>query len=303
MRIAIVGPGAVGTLLAYHLHLAGIRPTVVYRREAYREAILKQGGLLLEKDGENHLIPVDHYMDGEASEAAYDVVIIAVKSYDTREAAEEAARLVTRNGLVVSVQNGLGNLDVIKEALSSRATAVQGVLSYGATLLRPGYARYGGCGRVVLSAEAADLGEALEKGGMRVKLVEDTTPYVWEKLLINAGINPVTALTRAPNRVIIEDPDARDLAVKAVLEGKAVAEKLGVKLPHDPVESMLRVAKLTGSNYSSMLQDILRGRRTEVDWINGAIVKLGSKLGVPTPVNEALTMLVRCLEKWSNERR
>ena len=154
-----------------------------------------------------------------------------------------------------------------------------------------------GVGEIILPKEAGELGDVLKAGGANVKIVDDIEPFRWLKLAVNAAINPITALLRAKNGVVLENTYARDLAIKAAEEAWRVAAARGVQLPVSPVEEALRIAAATKENRSSMLQDISQCRRTEVDYINGAVVKYGEEVGVQTPVNKALWMLIKALEE------
>lgn len=173
-----------------------------------------------------------------------------------------------------------------------------GVTTTGATLLAPGLARLGGEGVISLEAHPrlAPLEAMLRKAGFNVKVVEGAASLVWGKLVINAAINPLTALLRVPNGELLERPTARVLMVELAREAASVAQALGVGLPFENPESAAEeVARRTAANRSSMLQDVLRGAPTEIDAICGAIVRAGEEKGVPTPVNRIFWLLIRAL--------
>jgi len=274
VKFGIIGLGAVGSLLAYFLNQAGYVPHVVTRsrRERY---VLKWGGeaYVLQVALGDKLPPVDY-------------TLVAVKAYDT-EAVVNKIR-----GVPIVFQNGIGGLELIKERLGVGFGAV---VTYGVARVE-GVAEVRGVGEIVLPREAGDVADALAAGGARVRVVEDIEPVRWLKLAVNAAINPITALLRAKNGVVVENPHAKSLATEAAREAGKVAETVGVRLPADPVEEMLRVAEATRDNVSSMLQDLSQCRRTEVDYINGAVVRLGERRGVGTPVNKALWALVKAAE-------
>ncbi|MGC8544013.1 MAG: ketopantoate reductase family protein [Vulcanisaeta sp.] len=161
---------------------------------------------------------------------------------------------------------------------------------------RDGTIELRGVGEVILPKEVVEVADVLSKGGASVRVVDDIEPYRWLKVIINAAINPITTILRAKNGIIIEDPSAKALAEAVVKEGATVAAKLGLRLPKDPLEEMLSVASRTRENVSSMLQDVLNRRRTEVDYINGAIAKYGELVGIETPVNYVLWHLIKALE-------
>jgi len=274
VKFGIIGLGAVGSLLAYFLNQAGYVPHVVTRsrRERY---VLKWGGEthVLQVAVVDELPPVDY-------------TLVAVKAYDT-EAVVDKIR-----GVPTVFQNGIGGLELIRERLGVGFGAV---VTYGVARVE-GVAEVRGVGEVVLPREAGEVADALRAGGARVRVVEDIEPVRWLKLAVNAAINPITALLRAKNGVVVENPYARLLAAEAAREAGRVAEAVGVRLPADPVEEAMKVAEATKDNVSSMLQDLSQCKRTEVDYINGAVVRLGERHGVEAPVNKALWALVKAAE-------
>lgn len=273
MKIGVVGMGAVGMLLTYFLNKAGVVPLAVARTKCERYLFCW---------GEC----VELKVELADSARGVDYTFLAVKAYDTAEALERAG------GIIVVVQNGIGG---VEEARARGLYAQPAVLTYG--VYREGcVAEFRGSGVLYLPAELAGLGDLLRRGDMRVVLVEDIEPIRWMKLAVNAAINPVTALLNAPNGVVAENQWARELAMGLASEVGAVAKSVGVELPGDPGEEALRVAENTRQNVSSMLQDIRRGRRTEIDYINGAVVAIGERRGVPTPLNKAVYFLVKALE-------
>ncbi len=270
----IIGLGAIGILLAYFLNKAGHVPYAVTRTRRDRYAIRAEGA---EEAVEVVLV------DKLPGSVRYS--LIAVKAYDTESALGAVA------GIPVVFQNGIGGLELARERLG---LGIGAVVTYGVSR-EGGVAELRGRGEIILPEEAGELADALRAGGASVRIVRDVEPYRWLKTAVNAAINPVTALLRAKNGVVLESPHARALAEAAAREAGLVAERLGVRLPADPVEETLRVATATRENYSSMLQDVLAGRRTEVDYINGAVVSYGRRAGVEAPVNYALWLAIKAL--------
>lgn len=269
---AIIGLGAVGSLLALFLNRVGHRPYVLARSRVRRVVW----------GGETYTLDVA-YVD-EVPDVEY--TLVAVKAYDTEGV------LPHIRGVPVIFQNGIGGLELVVERYGKGLGAV---VTYGA--YRSGdVVEVRGAGEIILPEDAGRLVDDLRNGGANVRAVPDVGPYRWLKTIVNAAINPVTALLRAPNGVVVEDPWARAVAEAAAREGGEVASRSGVRLPGEPVEETFRVAAATRWNLSSMYQDVARGGRTEVDYINGAIVRRGRELGVPTPVNETLWRLVKALE-------
>jgi 2-dehydropantoate 2-reductase len=218
-----------------------------------------------------------------------DLVLVLVKAWQTESIAGRLASRLTSNGIALTLQNGLGNL----EKLGPRARL--GVTTLGATLLGPGYVRLGGLGPTHVSAPewVADL---LRSAGFEIHLAENVEGLLWSKLAANCGINALTALLRVPNGELLARPDATAVMDRAATECAAVARAKGIALPFDdPIAHVREVARRTATNSSSMLQDILRGAPTEIEAINGAVAREGKRLYVPTPVNEMLWRLIRAL--------
>ncbi|MEL9991353.1 MAG: ketopantoate reductase family protein [Thermoproteus sp.] len=275
VEFGIVGMGSVGTLLAYFLNSAGIVPYAVARTPRAR--------YVLRIRGEEHEV---HVRLVERLPPAVSFSLVAVKAYDT----ESVLGLIS--GVPVVFQNGIGGLELVRERLGRGLGAV---VTYGATR-RGGVVELRGFGEFILPEEAGALADILKAGGASVRVVADVEPYRWLKVAVNAAINPITAVLGVKNGFVAEDPHARAVALSAAREAAVVAERLGVRLPADPIEETLRVASATRDNCSSMLQDLSAGGRTEVDYINGAVVKYGARVGVEAPVNFALWSLVKALE-------
>ena len=245
----------------------------------------------------------------------YDVVLILVKAHQTHWAAKQVrdfiqsqynessnSSLITHHSsLAITLQNGVGNRELLAETLGSEHVG-QGVTSLGATLLGPGRVRHAGQGATVFgntpdSKSATALAAIFTAAGLPAETSDDLDALVWGKLLVNVGINALTALLRVPNGLLPQIPQARTLLAQAVQEATAVATARGTVLPYaDPVAHTLAIAEATAANHSSMLQDVLRGSPTEISTINGAVVREGRRLGVPTPVNELLTLLVEAID-------
>ena len=299
MKIAVVGAGAMGSLFGGLLS-AVAEVTLVDPWREHVEAVNRQGLHLDEREGTKS-IQVAATTD-PASVHDADLAIIFVKSHQTEMAGRMAAQLLTPTGLALTMQNGLGNGEVLAGIVGA-ARVWQGVTSQGATLLGPGHVRHAGYGashletRPEIATTAQRVAQLFEKAGFETHLSEDLDALVWGKLVVNVGINALTALLRVPNGSLAEFPAANHLLAAAVEEAVQVATAKGIQLPYaDPVAHVTEIARITASNRSSMLQDTLRGGRTEVEVMNGAIVREGQKLGLRVPYNQALLELVRALE-------
>jgi 2-dehydropantoate 2-reductase len=300
MRIAVVGAGAMGSLFGGRL--SAVAEVTLLDPWAEHVAAMQRDGLhIIELDGTETSVPVTATTD-PAAVPNVDLAIIFVKSHATREASQWASRFLAPNGVALTLQNGVGNADMMSEVLGADRV-VAGVTSHGATLLGPGHVRHAGKGpthiatRPEMAKKLSDLVTILEQAGFEVHLSDSLESLVWGKLLINVGINALTAILRVPNGQLVEIPAASALMAQAVAEAEAVCRSKGIALPFDnPLGRVQEVARATAANRSSMLQDVLRGVPTEVGVINEVIVHEGQQLGIATPVNRLIVTTIRAIE-------
>jgi 2-dehydropantoate 2-reductase len=294
--ILIIGTGALATLFAARLSAAGVDVIMLGTWQAGLDALRKEGARLVGSDGLERVYPVRATDDPvECREAR--LALVLVKGWQTERAARQLYTCLDEEGLALTLQNGLGNREILAGLLGFWRVAL-GVTTIGATLLAPGLARLGGDGPVSIEAHPrlGPLEAILRTAGFAVSVVADARSLVWGKLVISAAINPLTAFLRVPNGELLHRPAARLLMGELAHEAAAVARALGVSLPFEVPESAVEeVARRTSANHSSMLQDVLRGAPTEIDAICGAIVRAGEERGVPTPVNRAMWHLVKAL--------
>ena len=292
--ILIVGTGALATLFAARLSASGHPVTMLGTWENGLGALNDHGARLVDANGAEHAYPVNATNDpANCKGASYALVL--VKSWQTERVAKQLADCLAEDGLALTLQNGMGNREHLAGTLGLPRVAL-GVTTTGATLLGPGLARVGGEG--VISVEAhprlAPLVEALTGAGFNVQVVNDANALIWGKLVINAAINPLTALLRVPNGELLYRPAAHKIMELLAKEAAAVAAAQGIHLPYDDaVRAAEDVARKTASNHSPMFQDMRRGAPTEIDAICGAITQTGEKLGVSTPVNRVCWHLTR----------
>jgi 2-dehydropantoate 2-reductase len=291
-NILIVGSGALATLFAARLSAAGVDVSMLGSWPAGLAALRKGGASLDNKSGQPVRV-TDNPLDCRGAKFA----LVLVKSWQTVHSAAQLANCLAKDGMAVTLQNGIGNAAILSEALGSERVS-RGVTTLGATLLAPGSVCSGGQGVITLEAHSglAEFVNILRVASFDVNVVDDMEPIVWRKLIANAAINPLTALLRVKNGEILVNPSARTLIGELARETAAVAQALGVALPvENPEHIVEEVAENTAENISSMLQDVLRGTSTEVDAINGAIMRIGEKKGVSTPVNRLVWLLVKGL--------
>jgi 2-dehydropantoate 2-reductase len=301
MKITIVGAGAMGSLFGALLAESGNEVRLLDVWKEHMEAV-NDKGLSIEREGETRSVFLRAGTDPvEAGKA--DLVIVFVKSSETAKAAGTARTVLRENGWVLTLQNGMGNADAIARTVPpSRVLA--GTTSYGATMLEPGKIRHAGTGPTVIgawtgedSSGARKTAEAFNRAGIETTVAEDVRNLVWSKLLVNVGINAITALTGIRNGELLDLESTRWISRTAVEEAMAVARRLGVQIQDDAVSHVFRIAEATGANRSSMGQDVDHKRRTEIGAINGYVVREGKNLGLPTPVNMTLTGLMETLQE------
>jgi 2-dehydropantoate 2-reductase len=267
----------------------------------WREGLqaLEAGGVRVAgADGPERAYPVR--ATAEAADCAgARLALVLVKSWQTERAARQLAGCLAADGVALTLQNGLGNREALAGALGAERAAL-GVTTTGATLLGPGRVRPGGEGTISLGEHArlSPLVSLLQEAGFAVEVLPGADDLLWSKLVINAAINPLTALLRVPNGELLARPTATSLMDEAAREAAQVAAALGRRLTMpDPAAAARSVAQRTAVNHSSMFQDVQRGAPTEIDAICGAIVAAAQEHGIPAPVNRTLWLLVRALVK------
>lgn len=294
----IVGTGALACLFAARFSAAGLPVRMLGSWPEGLEALRCYGVRVHRPDGSQSVYPVQVVAPHEPP-AAGPYALVLVKTWQTGAAARRLAPYLSPDGLALTLQNGLGNLEVLSGVLGQeRATA--GATTAGATLEAPGLVRPAGEGMIALenNARLDGLAGRLEAAGFAVQRHERIDSLLWGKLVINAAINPLTAVLGLPNGALLERPAARSLMCDLAVETAAVAAARGIDLPFDdPASTAEEVARRTDSNLSSMLQDVRRGAPTEIEAICGAVVKAAGEVGIPAPLNEVFLRLVTALVK------
>ena len=305
MRIVIIGPGALGCLFAARLALAGGHDVRLLDHDSQRAALLNEQGLLFEEAGATHRLMIPVTSD-PAGIADVELLLLCVKSYGVFAALATLRDQWPAGALLLAFQNGIAHLDPLV-ALPASCRWGLGVTTEGANLRAPGQVRHGGHGLTRLGfvdsqpedarQQLAAVAAAFNASGLVTELVPDIRDRLWQKLLVNVGINALTALHGCPNGKLLEIPAARERLIAAVEEAAAVAAAEGIAIPADPVAITIQVCRDTAANISSMLQDVRRRRPTEIAAINGAVVAIAERLGLATPVNRELTAAIRALEQ------
>jgi 2-dehydropantoate 2-reductase len=302
VKVAVVGAGGVGSVFGGQLAAAGHEVWLVHRRAEIVDALRRDGLHLETPDGQQHVSV--QATSNTAEIGLVDLVLILTKSTDTSAAAEAARALMGPATVALTLQNGLGNLETIVAALGVERS-LMGMTYVGAALIGPGHARLTAAGPSFVGEPNGARSERIEQlastfsaAGIPMQATEQLWEMVWGKLVINAALNATCALTGASGEAALRSESANAWLGMVAEETARVAAALGIRLPYaDVAERVRQHCRDVGASKPSMLQDMERGRPTEIDAINGAVVREGSRLGVPTPYNEALLRLVTAREE------
>jgi 2-dehydropantoate 2-reductase len=303
MKLTILGTGAVACLLGARLaEKADL--TLLGSWKAGIDAV-RRNGIRCETSAGSTVVRVNATANPEECRDS-DLVIVLVKSYQTRASVSRAKAILKPGGLALTLQNGLGNVEILREVFGAERAA-GGIVVLGATLDAPGVVRQCG-GEIRIQVEnhlrITPAAELFRSAGLDVRIVEDLASLQWGKLVLNSALNPLGALLRETNDVFAERDAAREVYLAVIRESAAVAAAVGIALPYDDPEAQaLEVARATAGNRVSMRQDLENGRPTEIDAINGAIVRTAQKAGVPAPWNAMLAQLIKAAERSEGNRQ
>jgi len=299
-KIAVVGAGAVGGYFGGLLARAGA-PVVMIGRPAFVEAV-KKNGLFLDTLQFQESVRVEASTELSAVRAA-EIVLFCVKTTDNATTARVLGSLLAPSALVLSMQNGVDNVEQIRAA-AAKIDALPAVVYVAASVPQPGRVKHVGRGDLVVGPESEKtkrIAEIFSRARVPCRISENIEGELWTKLVWNCALNAVSALGRAKYGLIASSPDAWKVVETAVYEVLAVARAAGIHPPglEDPKAALagaLKIATQMAEALSSTGQDLNRGKRTEVDSLNGYISRRGAELGVPTPVNHSLFALVKLAE-------
>lgn len=305
VKICIVGCGALGSVFA--AHLARLNEVEVHAydvSEAHTRAITERG---LRISGAVEFTAMVHATSHPREIPPCEFGIFATKSLHTRAAIEQTAHIFGSSGAVCSVQNGLGNEEIIAEQVKH---VIRGATTMAAHLIGPGHAGFEFYSDLWIGpfeptgtayAYVERLAELLNRAGLHVVALQDARGAQWTKLIFNAAVNPVDALTQLHHGAATRFPSTGALSEALLQEGESVAGALGIALHGDARQMIAEGAHATQKRNVSMLLDVLAKRPTEIDFLNGAIADWGEKLGIPVPLNRAIWQLVKGLEhSWTD---
>lgn len=293
MKIAVMGAGAVGCYYGGMLGRAGHDVTLI-GRPAHVEAV-QRGGLLLETKEFRMRVPVQASSRADAVRGAR-LVLFCVKSTDTETAGSEMAPHLDAGALVLSLQNGVDNAARLQPLLRQRVAPA--VVYVATEMAGAGHVRHHGRGELVVAPDVAgeELAALFRAAGVPLQTSDNVAGALWMKLIVNCAYNALSAITQLPYGRLVQGQGVETVMHNVVNECLAVARAAGVTVPGGAWEAVLAIARTMPTQYSSTAQDLARGKRSEIDHLNGFVVRQGEALGVATPVNHALHALVKLME-------
>ena len=296
MQVAVIGAGAVGCYYGGLLLRAGHDVTFIGRR-THVDAINAHGLLLDTQSFKGHL-PAKAATD-TAALASPDLVLFCVKSADTEEAGRSLAGRLRPETSVLSLQNGVDNPQRLLGVTGH--PVIPAVVYVGSEMAGPGHVRHHGGGDLAIGASPSSeaLAQTLDAAGIRTTIADDIETTLWCKLVINCAFNALSAVAGISYGPMLEVEGTRDVVASAVQEAVTVARASGVLMPDDLLERILKIPAAMPNQMSSTAQDVARGKPSEIDFLNGYVVRKGAELGIPTPTNHALQVMVKLAERRS----
>jgi len=295
MRIYVLGAGSIGSLFGGLLSRGG-HEVVLIGREKHVKAVNEKG---LRITGVEEFVTYPK-ASLYAPEETPDLLIVSTKAYSTKTALECASRCIGKNTWVLSIQNGLGNEDL---ALNYTRKVLGGITTNGAAMERWGVVRWTGKGITRIGVYpkgeddfVGDVVRVFNEVGIKTEASTNIIGWKWIKVIVNSAINPIGALLEVKNGYLLENGYLQGILVEIAREGCQVAQQLGIEFEEHPIDVIIDTLEDTKDNYNSMLQDIKRGKRTEIDYINGKIVEYAESIGLKAPMNELLVALIKAKE-------
>jgi 2-dehydropantoate 2-reductase len=302
LRIAVIGAGAIGCLFGGRLHIAGQTVILIHHRRSVATSIEKKGVSIQELSGKVVRARIKSRTRLSTRDKP-ELVLISVKAYDTESVASPLRESFKGNVPVLSLQNGLGNVEKLERRLGSNSV-IAGTTTEGALTTGPGRVIHTGRGMTWIgevdgkpSERCLAIESAFRRAGFSTILSNNIKGVLWSKAIVNSAVNPISALTHVRNGYLLKTSELREIASKVIEEGSAVAHANGIVLKPSPKRLLARVLDSASKNKSSMLQDIEARRKTEIRQLNGSISRLGRLSGVSTPFNDLLAELVLSLER------
>lgn len=294
LQVAVLGAGAVGCFYGGMLARAGHRVTLIGRPQHVQ--VFEAQGLRMQTLAFDETVKL-HASTEASAVAGADLVLFAVKSPDTETAGAQMREHLKPGALVLCLQNGVDNAERLRAVLTG--VQVAAAVVYVATeMAGPGHLRHHGRGELVIEPSTASerVAQALAAAGVPTEISDNVRGALWAKLILNCAYNALSAVGRIAYGELVQQPGVKDTMRDVVAECRAVAAADGVTLPGDVDAAVRRIAETMPSQYSSTAQDLMRGKPSEIDHLNGHVVRRGEALGVPTPANRVLWAVVKLVE-------
>jgi len=297
MKIIIFGAGAIGSL--FGALLSNNNDVTLIGRKDHINTINKNGFKIYGKTELRFKIKSETSV--EKVDFSPDIIIITVKSFDTEKAILQLNKIINQNTLILSLQNGLDNIEKIKKIAKSDQIFA-GVTTHGALFSKPGIIKHTGIGDTIIGSltdqdTALGIVNIFNQSGIKTTLSEDVLKEIWVKVIINSSINPITALFNCKNGYLLENPVLKNIVERVCFESTFIANKYGFKFSKkDILDKTLKVIRGTSDNYSSMAQDLSRHKKTEIDSINGKIVEFGEKNTCDVLLNKSIFYMIKSME-------
>jgi len=292
MKIIVLGAGAIGSL--YGAKLSKLYDVTLVGRQQHVDKINKEGLKIVGIEQDVYKLKAVT----EIKEIEDDtLILLTTKVHDSKETIESMKDLIKKDTIILCLQNGLGSEDIVKEIVGNKCLVIRGITAVGATFIDPGTVQFSNLSYTTIekSPRSQELADNFNKCQLKANVSENLKQDIWKKLIVNCMLNPITAILRIENG---EAADEKLNPLKKVISDEClkVAEKEGIKFDFDFVETANK--NLKGSkNLSSMFQDLVKGRKTEIDYLNGTVVELGKKHGIKCPVNEGLVLIIKGMGK------
>jgi 2-dehydropantoate 2-reductase len=300
MKVAVMGAGAVGSYFGAMLARAGHDVTLIARPQ-HVEAI-RQHGLMFESRSFNGAVPVQATSEPSGVEGA-DVVLFCVKSADTETAGQSIAPFLKPDATVLCLQNGVDNAERLQATV--RQVTVPAVVYVAAEMAGPGRVKHHGRGELIIgpSPASTDIARQFSDAAIPTTVSDNVMSDLWAKLIINCAYNAVSAVAQLPYGAMLKVKGVSDVIDSAIEECISVAQAAGISIPANVKQAVFALAEAVPGQYSSTAQDLARGKLTEIDYLNGYVTRKGTELGIATPTNRALHVMVKLREAYLQQSR
>ncbi|MES2752215.1 MAG: 2-dehydropantoate 2-reductase [Pseudomonadota bacterium] len=300
MKVAVMGAGAVGCYFGAMLARAGHDVTLIARPQHVKA--IGERGLMFESRGFNGAIPMQATVEPSDVEGA-DVVLFCVKSADTETAGQSIARYLKPDVTVLCLQNGVDNAERLQSAIGQ--SAVPAIVYVATEMAGPGHLKHHGRGELIIGVapESADIARQFGEAAIPTTVSDNIIGDLWAKLITNCAYNALSGVAQLPYGAMLKVKGVTDVIENVIAECLSVARAAGISIPANVKQAVFALAEAVPGQYSSTAQDLARGKLTEIDYLNGYVVRKGAALGIATPANLALQVMVKLREAHRQHSR